>query len=111
MDFQLLPLEESDLTIFKHDMQEAFQLGAAAWKENLDEEILPESHINKSLSAKGSIAYKAVVGGELFGGAIVVINDEHGDLDFLYVKSGTQSKGIGQMIWNAIEEKHPEVIL
>jgi hypothetical protein len=36
-----------------------------------------------------------------------MINGEHGDLDFLYVKSGTQSKGIGQRIWNAIEEKHP----
>ena len=111
MDFQLLPVEKADLPKFKTDMQEAFQLGAAAWEENLDEEILPESHINKSLSAKGSIAYKAVVDGELLGGAIVAINGEHGDLDFLYVKSGTQSKGIGQMIWNAIEEKHPEVIL
>ena len=30
MDFQLLPIEETDLPIFKHDMQEAFQLGAAA---------------------------------------------------------------------------------
>ncbi|MBE5920875.1 MAG: GNAT family N-acetyltransferase, partial [Pseudobutyrivibrio ruminis] len=60
MDFQLLPLEKADLPKFKRDMQEAFQLGAAAWEENLDEEILPESHINKSLSAKGSIAYKAV---------------------------------------------------
>ena len=26
MDFQLLPIEETDLPIFKHDMQEAFQL-------------------------------------------------------------------------------------
>ena len=59
------------------------------------------------MSAKGSTAYKAVVDGEFFGGAIVVINGEHGDFDFFYVKSGTQSKGIGQMIWNAIEEKHP----
>ena len=111
MDFRLLPVEEADLPKFKYDMREAFQLGAAAWEENLDEEILPESHINKSLSAKDSIAYKAVVDGELLGGAIVVINGEHGDLDFLYVKSGTQSKGIGQMIWNAIEKKHPQVIL
>ncbi len=46
MDFQLLPVEEDDLPLFKHDMQEAFQLGAAAWEEDLDEEILPESHIN-----------------------------------------------------------------
>ncbi len=111
MDFQLLPLEEADLPKFKHDMQEAFQLGAAVWEEDLDEEILPEAHINKSLSTKGAIAYKAVVDGELLGGAIVVINGEHGNLDFLYVKSGTQSKGIGQMIWNTIEEKYQEVTL
>jgi len=104
MDFKLLPVEEADLPKFKHDMQEAFQVGAAAWEENLDEEILPELHINKSLSTKGAIAYKAVVDGEFLGGAIVVINGEHGHLDFLYVKSGTQSKGIGQMIWNSIEE-------
>ena len=58
--------------------------GAAAWEENLDEEILPESHINKSLSAKDSIAYKAVVDGELLGGAIIVINGEHGDLYSLF---------------------------
>ncbi len=59
----------------------------------------------------GAIAYKAVVDGELLSGALVVINGDHGHLDFLYVKSGTQSKGIDQMIWNAIEERHPEVIL
>ena len=29
MDFQLLPVEKADLPKFKHDMQEAFQLGAA----------------------------------------------------------------------------------
>ena len=111
MDFQLLPIEETDLPIFKHDMQEAFQLGAAALGEDIDEEVLPESHIDKSLFAKGAIAYKAVVEGKIVGGAIVVINGEHGHLDFLYVKSGTQSSGIGQRIWNTIEEKHPEVSL
>lgn len=111
MSFQLLPLEEADLQIFKNDMQEAFQCGAAEWEDDLEEEILPESHIDKSLNTKGSIAYKAVVEGELLGGAIVVIDANHGHLDFLYVKSGTQSKGIGQKIWNAIEENHPEVNL
>ena len=40
-----------------------------------------------------------------------MINGDNGHLDFLYVKSGTQSKGIGQMICNSIEEKHPEVTL
>ncbi len=111
MGFELKKIENKDLPVFKHDMQEAFQLGAAAWEEDLEEEILPESHIDRSLNAKGSIAYKAVVDGELLGGAIVVINGSHGHLDFLYVKSGIQSKGIGQQIWNSIETMHPEVVL
>lgn len=101
MGFKLKKVESKDLPLFKHDMQEAFQLGAATWEEDLDEEILPESHIDRSLNANGSIAYKAVVDGELLGGAIVVINGAHGNLDFLYVKSGIQSKGIGQKIWNS----------
>ena len=111
MGFELKKIENKDLSVFKHDMQEAFQLGAAAWEEDLDEEILPESHIDRSLNAKGSIAYKAVVDGELLGGAIVVINGAHGHLDFLYVKRGTQSKGIGQQIWNTIETMHPEIVV
>ena len=32
----------------------------------------------------------------------------HGELSFLYVKVGVQSKGIGQAIWKAIEALHPE---
>ena len=110
MSFQLLPLEEADLPLIKHDMQEVFQLGATQW-EDIEEEILPESHIDRSLNAIGSIAYKAVVDCEILGCAIVVIDGNHGHLDFLYVKSGTQSKGIGQQIWNAIEARHPEVTI
>ena len=111
MDFKLLPIDDKDLAVFKRDMQEAFQLGAAAWEENLEEEILPEAHIDKSLNTKGAIAYKAVVDGNMVGGAIIVINGNHGHLDFLYVKSGIQSRGIGQKIWKAIEEKYPEIKL
>ena len=61
MKFELLPVENIDLVDYKHDMQEAFQLGAAVWEENLDEEILSESHIDKSLNANGSIAYKPII--------------------------------------------------
>ena len=111
MDFKLLTIEDKDLAAFKHDMQEAFQLGAASWEENLEEEILPEAHIDKSLNTKGAIAYKAVVDGNMVGGAIIVINGNRGHLDFLYVKSGIQSREIGQKIWKAIEEKYPEIKL
>lgn len=110
MDFKLLPVTEDDIAEFKRDMQEAFQMGAAAEFPGVDEEILPERDIDESLSKKGAFAYKAVTDGKMTGGVIVVINPEtqHNDLEFLYVKYGVQSRGIGQKIWNAIEKLYPE---
>lgn len=110
MTFKLIPLRDSNLIDFKKDMQAAFQQGAIDGFGEMKEEILPESHIDRSLSTKGSIAYEAIVDGEMAGGAIVVIDEDtqHNHLDFLYVKNGVHSKGIGQMIWNNIEILHPE---
>lgn len=110
MDFELLPVNHEDIASFKSDMQEAFQNGAAKELADVDEEILPEKDIDESLSKKGAVAYKAMVNGEMLGGAIVVIDHEtqHNHLDFLYVKYGTQSKGIGQRMWNEIEKRHPD---
>ena len=107
--FELLPLCEEDIKQFKTDMQAAFQQGAADEFGEMEEEILPETHIDRFLSAKGSAAYKAVVDGEMVGGAVVGINEEtgHNHLDFLYVKAGVHGKGIGYQIWTAIEQKHP----
>ena len=110
MDFELSPLTEADMPQFKRDMQEAFQKGSAQEFSDTDEEILPEKDIDESLSRKGAASYKAVVDGEMLGGAIVVIDTVtwHNHLDFLYVKYGTQSKGIGQRMWNEIEKLYPD---
>ena len=110
MNFQLIKLRKEDTEAYKKDMQEAFQQGAIEGFGEMEEQILPESHINRSLETKGAIAYEALLDGEMVGGAIVVINEEtkHNHLDFLYVKYGLQSKGVGQMIWKAIEELHPD---
>lgn len=110
MNFELLPLNHENITQFKKDMQEAFQKGAVAEFADVNEEILPEKDIDESLNKTGAAAYMAVVDGKMLGGAIVVTDNEtqHNHLDFLYVKYGTQSKGIGQMIWNEIEKLYPE---
>ena len=110
MSFRLLPLCTEDVEQFTADMQEAFQNGAASELGDLDVEILPKTDIDKSLEAKGAAAYKAVVDGEMVGGAIVVIDEStgHNHLDFLYVKYGVQSRGVGQAIWKAIEEEYPD---
>ena len=90
--------------------QEAFQKGYEDVYGKTKEIILPEKDIDISLNAANSIKYKAVVSGEIVGGAVITINEktQHNRLDFLYVKYGTQTKGIGFAIWNAIEKKHPD---
>ena len=110
MSFQLLPLDPEHLSQFKKDMQEAFQQGAVDGLGEVDMEILPESHIDRSLSAEGSFAYEALLDGEFVGGAVVLIDSrtQHNHLDFLYVKNGVHGKGVGQSIWNAIEKLYPE---
>ena len=110
MDFKLIPIEKEDIVDYKKDMQEAFQQGAMKEFNNLNVEILPEKDIDESLSKKGAVAYKAVVDGKMLGGVIVIIDEniQHNHLDFLYVKYGTQSRGIGQKIWNEVERLYPK---
>ena len=92
MNLGLRLLEKRDLPQYKADMQGAFQLGA---QEGgcfaAGELVLPESDIDRSLGAEGAIAYRAVEGGQIVGGAIVVWDREKklGHLDLLYVKHGT----------------------
>lgn len=110
---RLLRVEETDLPQYKKDMQEAFQLGAMEGDYDGDpgEQIMPEADIEHSLNSDGAVAYKAVdEEGHILGGAIVVINDKtgHNHLDFLYVKHGVQSKGIGKFIWFTLEKLYPE---
>ena len=42
---------------------------------------------------------------KIIGGVIITINENnHNHLDFLFVKVGVQSKGVGWKIWKEIEE-------
>lgn len=109
MNFKLVPISDSDLTEYKRGFQEAFQLGFEEKFGKTEETILPEKDIDQSLNAKGSAAYKAVVDGEMAGGAIVVIDEEtqNNHLDLLFVKHGNQGKGIGKKIWFELEKMYP----
>ena len=75
MNFSLVKIKKSDLAEFKKDMQKAFQKGFEDKFRKTENTILPEKDIDKSLDAKGSIAYKAIVDGETVGGAVVVIDE------------------------------------
>lgn len=113
MNLLLRTLNSEDKTQFKEDMQEAFQYGFEVEYGKSEQMILLDEDIEQSLNTRGAIAYTAILNRVIVGGAVVVIDEEtkENHLDFLYVKVGCQSKGVGQAIWNAIEEKHPDTIV
>lgn len=113
MEIALIPVCAEDISEFKRDMQKAFQKGAENEFGSLDTEILPEGDIDLSLMTEGAVAYKAIANGKMVGGAIVVIDEttRRGHLDFLYVKYGFQSRGVGKAIWKAIEKRYPDTEL
>lgn len=108
--FQLVRLEEAGAVGFKREMQKAFQYGYEVEFGPCAEVILPEEDIDRSLNAPGAVAYVAMVEGVPSGGAVVKIDPEgrRNHLELLFVKVGTQSRGVGQAIWRAIEELHPD---
>lgn len=109
MPLKLIPITSDDLKQYKAMVQEAFQKSFEDTFGKSNETILPEKDIDQSLNAKGSVALKAVVNGEMVGGAVVVINKEtqRNHLDLLFVKNAIQSKGTGKEIWFEIEKLYP----
>lgn len=76
MNFSLVTIIDEDLNQYKADMQEAFQKGFEDVFGKTEDIILPEKDIDNSLNQKNSVAYKAVVDGEMVGGAVVVIDEK-----------------------------------
>ena len=114
----LIRLSEEHTIAFKEEMQEAFEHGFKSHcHENVDADddlnqwqVLPDKDFYQSLEAEGAEAYEAISeDGQRLGGAIITVNGIMGELAFLYVKVGVQSKGIGQVIWKAIEAMHPDI--
>lgn len=105
-------LTNDRLEQFKADMKAAFRFGAAEGL-GVDEEVLPEEDILRSLNAEGAAAYMACDHGELVGGAIVVIHPDSriNHLDFLYVKVGRQGQKIGQFLWCEIQKAYPQTLV
>ena len=83
MNFSLEKINSEDVLQFKKDMQEAFQKGFEDVYGKTNGIILPEQDIDSSLNEKGSIAYKAVVDGNMVGGAVVVIDVVSGSVGWI----------------------------
>ena len=108
-EFRLLKKEE--LNQFVYDIQESFQKGFEDYFGPCKDTIIPEKDIMESYNAKGAKSYILLENGEVLGGCIVQINDNNiNELHILYVKVGSQSKGIGFEIWQRIEELYPNTM-
>ena len=110
---KLALLEDDRKAEYKKILQEAFQYGFESYTGCKEEQVLPESHIDECLSNPNSYAYMMIDNNEIVGGSIVTINNEINEniLDFMFVKVGIQSKGIGQQIWKEIEALYPNTKL
>ena len=114
MNIHLLRLRQEQTRTMKEEMQEAFQHGFQSYYKydsTNQWQVLPDKDFYRSLEADGAEAYEAIdVNGQRVGGSIIAIDKKkyRGELAFLYVKMGVRSKGVGQVIWKAIETLHPE---
>lgn len=102
---KFIRLRDKDKVNFKKYMQESFQYGYESVYGKEKSQVLPEKDIDKSLNNTKCHSYEMIDdNNEIIGGVIVEINDDNiNHLDFLFVRVGIQSKGIGQAIWKEIE--------
>lgn len=107
---ELIKLRNKDINEFKKLMQESFQYGYESVCGKDKEQVLPDKDIDDDLKKENSFAYEMIDNNEIVGGVIVTINEksQHNYLDFLFVKVGVQSNGIGKKIWERIEKLYPE---
>ncbi|MBP2623446.1 GNAT family N-acetyltransferase [Streptococcus oricebi] len=110
VEIKLVPVTSAEEEKFIKEIQEAFQTSFEQEFGPSEGKILPEADIRQSFESAGSEAFFAVENGQKVGGLVLVIDEKTGcnHLDFLYVKVGCQSKGLGQAIWQAVEHLHPE---
>ena len=120
---------------FEHGFKSHYHENVDADDDSNQWQVLPDKDFYQSLKAEGAEAYEAFSeDGQRVGGAIITANGNMGEpmeqraqsqaclssvesrqrktvgqLAFLYVKVGVQSKGIGQAIWKSIEAMPPEI--
>ena len=115
MKVELKPLTVDDREQFILDNQKAFLYGATqefGLRDNHfeeDGEIISRSTIEKSLDDPKAEAYRIMLDNEIVGGVVIRLDGAEGDLDLLFVKPESHSKGIGCAAWFKIEKLHPEV--
>ena len=106
---ELRPLALSEEEIFIKEIQIAFDKAVIEKYGPQKDTVIPREDVEKSLHGKNAEAFRIIVEGNSVGGVVVSINKEtqHNALELLYINPDCHSKGIGQKVWQMIEEKYP----
>ena len=112
----LTKLEKDDIEKFVKDNQEAFKYGAMEELGNRDSHFEEDGEIisRKTIidCIESGVAYRIREDGNIVGGLVLQINDNHHNhLDLLFVSPKCHSKGIGYKAWKIVEELYPETII
>lgn len=103
------PLSKENKEWFIRSLQWAFK---QAMLDELaeDEEIITETEIETSMQAEKAQSLQIESDGCLVAGAVVQIDEQtqHNSLDLLFVVTGEHGKGLGQAVWQAIEQYYPQ---
>lgn len=107
---ELCPLSLSAEETFIKEIQIAFSKAVIEKYGPQQPPVIPREDVEKSLHGKNAQAFRIVANGNDVGGVVVAINKEtqNNSLELLYINPDYHSKGIGQKVWQMIEEKYPE---
>lgn len=107
---EMRPLQEDEVDLFVKEIQIAFDQAVIEKYGTQKDTVIPREDVERSLHGKNAEAFRVFADGEGVGGVVVSINKEtqHNALELLYVNPDCHSRGIGQKVWQMIEEKYPE---
>lgn len=109
-NIELRPLSTAEEEIFIKEIQVAFDKAVIEKYGPQKDTVIPREDVEKSLHGKNAEAFRIIADGNGVGGVVVSINKEtqNNALELLYITPDYHSKGIGQKVWQMIEEKYPE---
>lgn len=108
MNVELIPTRDDERENFIVNIQAAFKKAVVEEYGDNGKEVIPREDVEKSFAEDGAEILNIVSGGQIVGGAVVVIRpDNHNELLLLYVNVDCHGKGIGSAAWRAIEARYP----
>lgn len=109
-EVKLRELLSSEEEIFIKEIQIAFDKAVIEKFGQQKDTVIPRHHVEKSLHGKNAKSFRILADGKAVGGVIVAIDQEtqRNALELLYINPDCHSKGIGQKVWQLIEEKYPQ---